>query len=350
MTKRTEAPEPTGQSDVPNSILTFVDPAETDARHRIVLWAAPGEGKSVGAASAPAPILVISADRPGAYRYARRHHHGKEIREVRYQGPETLEDVYRYLRDGSDVRTVILDPFQTIYDNLVDTGAKNRDGEPNWQAVNKKILGFLYSLREFDVNVVIVAHEKLNDGKKGDGKLYPAVGGPALINKVLAESDIVAHVERVEGQGGEVRYEAQLQPNGFLVCKDATGYGLGDRRPLDLTEWLSHGASPSELPWDDADPSKPTAEELAEAQGTLDTPTDRKASPSEARTILEAGQPLTSVQLLHLLHTVQGKAPHGLDEQAAVRRIGDEVRGLPGDRVQPLLRAIRAATTTGEIA
>jgi hypothetical protein len=80
-------------------------------------------------------------------------------------------------------------------------------------------------------------------------------------------------------------------------------------------------------------------------------PAERKASPSEQRTIYElASGRLSGVQLLHLLHTVQGKAAHGLDEQAAVRRIGDEVRGLPGDRVQPLLRAIRAATTTGEIA
>jgi hypothetical protein len=78
---------------------------------------------------------------------------------------------------------------------------------------------------------------------------------------------------------------------------------------------------------------------------------DRKASPSEQRTIYElASGRLSGVQMLHLLHTVQGKAPHGLDEQAAVKRIRDEVRGLPGDRVQPLLRAIRAATTTGEIA
>ena len=52
--------------------LLFVDPAETDRCFRVVLWAAPGEGKSVGAASAPPPLLVISADRPGAYRYARR--------------------------------------------------------------------------------------------------------------------------------------------------------------------------------------------------------------------------------------------------------------------------------------
>jgi hypothetical protein len=264
ITNRTAGPEPTGISDVPNSLLEFVDPLEQDARHRVVLWAAPGEGKSVGAASSPDPILVISADRPGAYRYARQHHKGKVIREVRYQGPQTLEDVYRYLRDGTDTRTVILDPFQVIYDNLVDTGPKTSKGEPNWQAVNKKIIGFLYSLRDFDVNVVIVAHEKISEG---DGKTYPSVGGPALINKILAECDIVAHVERVQGEDGP-RWEAQLQPSGSLVCKDATGYGLGDRRPVDLAEWFSHAPKAEAVPFE-GDPSLPTAEELEEAQGQL---------------------------------------------------------------------------------
>ena len=111
--------------------------------------------------------------------------------------------------------------------------------------------GFLYSLRDFDINVVIVAHEKLNDGKKGDGKLYPALGGPALINKVLAESDIVAHVERVAGKDNQpARYEAQLTPVRNLVCKQATPAPLGDRAALNLTEWFEAAVDESDLPWD----------------------------------------------------------------------------------------------------
>lgn len=62
--KRVEAPEPTGETDVPDSILEFVNPDATDDTYRAVLWAAAGQGKSVAAASAPGPILVLSADRP----------------------------------------------------------------------------------------------------------------------------------------------------------------------------------------------------------------------------------------------------------------------------------------------
>ena len=232
--------------------LLFVDPAETDRCFRVVLWAAPGEGKSVGAASAPPPLLVISADRPGAYRFARRFHglNASQLREVRFAGSQTLTDVYRYLKDTGDVKTVVLDPFGGIYDKLAEEFPTS-DGDTNWMALNKKLTGFLYSLRDLDVNVIIVAHEKLNDGKKGDGKLYPAVGGPALINKVLAESDIVAHVERIAGKDNQpARYEAQLTPVRNLVCKQSTPAPLGDRAALNLTEWFESAVDESDLPWD----------------------------------------------------------------------------------------------------
>src|SRR4051794_21471468 len=99
----------TAQSDIPTE-LEFVDPAETDPTYRVVLWAAPGQGKSVAAASAPAPIVVVSADRPSAYRFARKHHaHTADtLREVRYHGPDTLAQVYKYLGEHPEVRTVVV--------------------------------------------------------------------------------------------------------------------------------------------------------------------------------------------------------------------------------------------------
>ena len=53
-------------TDVPSDELEFEDPAYTATTYRVGLWAAPGEGTSTVAASAPTPILVISADRPTA--------------------------------------------------------------------------------------------------------------------------------------------------------------------------------------------------------------------------------------------------------------------------------------------
>jgi hypothetical protein len=230
-------------SDVPTP-LDFVDPLERDDTYRVVLWASPGQGKSVAAASAPSPILVLTADRPSAYRFARKHHGhtAQTLRETRFVDAGSLDAVFRYLSsdEGKDVRTVVVDPVSNVYDHLVDTLPLRGDGEPNYQTVNKKVLGFVQSLRRFDINVVLVAHEKLNDGRKGDGKLYPALGGPSLINKLLAEMDLVAHIERVvrtTDDGEQQLWVGQLQPRDNLVCKESTG-ALGDRRVADLSRWF----------------------------------------------------------------------------------------------------------------
>jgi hypothetical protein len=230
-------------SDVPTPLI-FVDPAATDPTYRVCLWAAPGEGKSVAASSAPDPILVLSADRPSAYLYARKHHAGKDIREVRYAGVDTLTQVYTYLAEpGCDIRTVIVDPVSNIVDQLADVAPAGREGGPDYQWINKKMLGFVKSLRRFDVNVVLVAHEKVNDGKKGDGKMYPSLGGATLINKLLAEMDIVAHIERVtrtlSDESEETVWVGQLQPVRNLVCKESTAADLGDRRVADLSRWFA---------------------------------------------------------------------------------------------------------------
>lgn len=259
-------------SDVP--VLTFVDPAESSDLYRVVLWAAGGQGKSVMAASAPGPIVVLSADRPGAYRFARKHHAGKDIREVRFQGSQTLALVFKYLRDDAhDVRTLIIDPWGNIYDRLIDEEARGKDPEVEvYSRVNKKMMAFLKALRDLPIHVVIVAHEKLNDGKKGDGKMYPALGGASLINKVVAEVDIIAHVERAPGetQAQDV-WGAQLQPRGNLVTKDSTG-ALGDRRIGDLTEWFT--AASAALAPDDTDLpfslEDPAADPEVEAQIALE--------------------------------------------------------------------------------
>ena len=121
--------------------LAFVDPAEQATTFRVCLWAAPGEGKSVAAASAPGPILVVSADRPSAYVFARRHFEGKDIRETRYLDQSTFEMVSKYLQteEGLQVRTVVLDPVSNVYDHLVDSAPKRQDGEPDYVVVNKKL-------------------------------------------------------------------------------------------------------------------------------------------------------------------------------------------------------------------
>lgn len=250
-----EIEKPAEETEIPVG-LNFVDPEAADDTFRICLWGPPGEGKSVGAASAPGPIVVLSADRPGAYRTPRRLHRGTILMETRYTSSRSFVELFRFLRDhptGQNVRTVVLDPFTGIYDRLVEEMPKKSDGEPNWQAVNKKMFDFVLALREIPCHIILIAYEKLNDGKKGDGKLYPALGGPSLINKIMGEMNIIAHVER-EGEGEQAKYMARVLPSGQIVGKDDTN-ALGERRELNLSEWFETVASfekqeLSDIPWE----------------------------------------------------------------------------------------------------
>lgn len=278
--------------------LVFVDPAAVETTFRVGLYAAPGSGKSVAAASAPTPILVVSLDRPAAYRFARTHHghSAADLREVRYTGPETLSAVYRYLDsdEGRGIKTLVVDPVTNLYDDLRVRAPKRSDGDTDYEWVNRQVMNFVTGLRRFDVHVVLVAHEKLNDGKKGDGRAYPAFGGMTLINKVMAELDICARIERVEREvegsdDPEVLWVGSLQPRGQYVCKDGTN-ALGARRVADLSRWFAvanAALAPDEddLPW--TGPPAPDDDSAADAAvGALtalaDGEGDRPALPEDA--------------------------------------------------------------------
>lgn len=247
--------------------LVFVDPAEPVTSIGTILWAAGGQGKTVRACSAPGPILALSADRKNSYKVARKAFPEKQIREVRYWDAFTLDKVVAHVADRANgIRTVIVDPVGNIYDQLVASVEPRSDGEPDYQRVNAHLLTFVKALRDLDVNVVLIAHETINDSRGGDGKVYPALGGPKVINRLIAEMDIVAHVERELGEDGPV-WVGQLQPIGDLICKEAFD-ALGERRPIDLTEMFelvadAHGraAAPAAAAADTAaaPPAKPRA-------------------------------------------------------------------------------------------
>jgi hypothetical protein len=270
--------------------LVFEDPNDhADGYWRVVLYASPGQGKTVGACSAPAPILAVSADRPRAYDFARRHYRGKRIDVARFTGVQTLRDVRDLIRaqqaakGEEQYRTVVLDPFRAIYDQLVRDHTTS-GGKPNYQRVNERVMEIVDAFRTLPINLVIVTHEKRTD--EGDNsdveqKVFPHLGGPTLIEKIMGEMDVVARVfRRADSETGEETFNGQLVDARGYVCKDTTPVGLGRTRVLDLEEWFAAADAPddeSDLPWnddaggDDAAPEDvPRAEDgEPEQQGTL---------------------------------------------------------------------------------
>jgi hypothetical protein len=263
------------------SSLTFVDPDTVDERWRIGIFGIPGSGKTVALASAPGPIVAVNADRPGAYRYARRHNHGTQIHEVRFATWQTIREVYEYVRDHqAEIGTVGMDPVNAIYDQLVreNTGPS---GKPNWQKINETFMDLIRAFRALDVNLVLAAHEKVEKDENADteAKVFPAFGGPSLVQKVMGEMDIIARIFRQDATEDEPQaWKGQFVTARGYQCKDSSN-ALGRTRIADLSEWIAtaNAASAGEpVPWDDEEAAELDEEAALEAtedpdaQQTLD--------------------------------------------------------------------------------
>ncbi len=252
-------------SDLPLP-LEFVDGDVVDSRFRVVLFGQSGAGKSVGAVTAPGPILVLTADRPGAYRFARTRHPKGHIREARVEGRRTLEQAYEHLkRGGGGEQTVVVDPVGNVYDLLLKELGGARPQIQHHGQVQTAMIDFVRALRALPVNLVLVCHEQIDDNEEAGALRQPLVGGQKLGPKVMAEMDIVAHVGRIPpSDDTPERFVGVLAPERGRVAKDSTG-ALGRVRDLDLAGWFevaNHALHGEPTPFDEPE-SKGDKERVA---------------------------------------------------------------------------------------
>lgn len=259
-TKTRDNSEPTQEVDMP--VLQFVEEPPAPEQFNVLLYGPAGSGKSTAAATSPSPILWVNAEGPNALAYARKTaaERAGRILEVRLDHQatpdvrQTLREVIRYARDGRDpqIATVVVDTLakvrEALIQQLVVPGAKN--SLQQYGDVAKALGGFVRTLRDLPVNVILIAHEDVAD-VDGDRIIRPLIGG-ALTETIPGEVDVMAYCA-VHREENKVSYLGQLIEGRGRRAKDRSG-GLGVVRSLDMSEWLGTyrealGVTP--VPWED---------------------------------------------------------------------------------------------------
>ena len=247
------------ETDAPAGLQFVEEPGAPDTAN-FLLYGPPKSGKSSAAATAPGPILWLSAEGPGALAYARKiaRERNTRIMEVRLtngdDAKQTLREILLYVKrtEGKDAPvSVVVDTLAKVREalivQLVQQGSKN--SLQQYGEVAKVLREFVRVLRDMPVNMVLIAHQEIADAD-GDRIVRPLVGG-ALTEELPGEVDVLAYTHSFDDPVAERRrYVGQLVEAKGRVAGDRSG-GLGPTRDLDLSEWLSayQAALEGDLPW-----------------------------------------------------------------------------------------------------
>lgn len=220
------------------SKLNFVQPKDVPPTINIGLYGPGGTGKTVGACSAPGPILVGNAEGESALRYARGKYGDDKIHEFPVAKSADLDALYLHMKDGCEEQTFVLDTIGETYQRLVEELAgSGRASLQNYGDVNTKIERFVRAIRDLPINVVILAHEQVDD-EEGEVTRRPSTGGKKLPEKIVAMMDVIGYTAVVPATDDEpTRYVAQLVEAKGRRAKDRSG-ALGVTRELNLSEWI----------------------------------------------------------------------------------------------------------------
>jgi hypothetical protein len=253
--------------------LTFVEPSAVAPTMNILLYGPGGTGKTVNACSAPGPVLVGNAEGESALRFARGKWGDEKIHEKAITCAKDLDDIFVHVREGCEEKTLVIDSVGEVYQRLVEELAgTGRASLQNYGDVNTKIERFVRAIKDLPINVVLIAHEQL-DEDDGASIKRPATGGKKLPEKLVAAVDVVGYCAVIpEAEDAPRRYVAQLVEANGKRAKDRSG-ALGKVRDIDLSEWIptaveSMSGGQTELA---AEPEAEAKAEESEAKKTTST-------------------------------------------------------------------------------
>lgn len=224
--------------------LEFIDD-EADAGVNVFLYGPPKSGKTMGAASAPGPILYVNTDRRNALVKAKAKYGAEKIREVKITNEDTLKTTAEitYAAQSGDYPTVVIDTVAELYRILLESlsGRAVSPSVPIRGNAGVYLERFIRGLIDLPINVVLIAHQLDTDADEGVLHL-PFVtsksGSPAFAAKIEAAVDVIGYTGAVQQEDESVKYMATLVERPDRRGGDRFGV-LGPAREMDLTEWFS---------------------------------------------------------------------------------------------------------------
>lgn len=220
--------------------LEYVTPT-ADPHLNILLYGPPKTGKTMGAASAPGPVLYLNADTPQATRYAHASYPGN-LKEARVTGLDTLFKAAEAVEAG-EFKSVVVDPVSDVHRVILEQ-LSGRALSPQIQQygdTSTHLERFCRWLCEQPVNAIFVCHEtSVKDESSGQFERLPYTGtnNPAIGAKLMAVVDVIGYTGVVEGEGDEApKYMATLVNSRGRRGGDRFGV-LGQARETNLSEWV----------------------------------------------------------------------------------------------------------------
>jgi hypothetical protein len=229
--------------------VKVVKPPDVPKRN-VLLYGPPKTGKTIGAATAPGPLLYLNTDLPNATYGAHKRSQGRLL-EVHYESfmdtvvPLGLQAASGepIVLDDTQIETVVIDPVGELYRRVLEELSQRaiRPTTPTYGATGVHVERLLRALCENPcVNVVLVLHSlSEKDEATGEIERLPGTGtkNPALGVKLMGMVDVVGFTARLETAEGP-KYVAQLVDAKGRHGGDRFDLGLGEYAEINIAEWF----------------------------------------------------------------------------------------------------------------
>lgn len=204
--------------------------SEKDPGVKMLVYGAPGVGKTYFSSSAPKPLFVDVEGGTLSIRNA-----GRNIDVVKVNRFADIFEIHKFLMAGDhDYQTVIVDSLTELQKKSLDgimeeayrkdpmkrdpDVAELRDWGKNTAQLRKAVRYF----RDLPMNVIFTSLEKdTKDESTGAIRVGPDLT-PKLQNDVAGYLDIIAHMSTRDKEEGIVR-QMLVQPTGKYMAKDRSG-------------------------------------------------------------------------------------------------------------------------------